>query len=220
MKAMILAAGRGERMRPLTDAMPKPLLTAGAKPLIDYHLAALARSGVTRVVVNVAWQKQKLIHHLGDGSAYGLRVQISDEGDVALETGGGIFHALPLLGPDAFWLVNGDVYAEPDYAAIEIPAGRLAHLLMVPNPEHHPQGDFCLQEGRIANQGSAMLTYSGIAILHPELFAQCDAGIFPLAPLLRAAADAGKVSGEQLTTFWCDVGTPARLAALNKRLSA
>ena len=220
MKAMILAAGRGERMRPLTDAVPKPLLNAGGKPLIDYHLNALASSGVNQVVVNVAWQKQRLLDHLGDGSRFGLRVDISDEGEAALETGGGVYRALKYLGQEAFWLVNGDVYAEPDFSAVELPAGMLAHLLMVPNPEHNPGGDFCLQDGLISNQGPVMFTYSGISILHPGLFRGCRDGVFPLAPLLSKAAAEGKVSGELLTSFWCDVGTPERLAWLDKKLAS
>ena len=218
MKAMILAAGRGERMRPLTDAMPKPLLKVGGRPLIDYHLAALANAGIRHVVVNVAWQKARLREHLGDGSEFGLNCDISDEGDAALETGGGVFRALPKLGARPFWLINGDVYAQYELTRQSLAGDRLAHLLMVPNPAHNAGGDFSLTDGEIANQGARMLTYSGLAILHPDLFDGCADGVFPLAPLLRRAADEGRVSGELMDGYWCDVGTPERLAALNDRL--
>jgi len=205
-------------MRPLTDAMPKPLLKAAGRPLIDYHLAALAKADIRHVVINVAWQKAQLLQHLGDGSAFGLQCDISDEGDAALETGGGIFRALPKLGEHPFWVINGDVYAEFDFAQQSLAPGRLAHLLMVRNPAHNSTGDFALQAGEIANQGAEMLTYSGLAILHPDLFSGCEDGVFPLAPLLRRAADEGRVSGELLEGYWCDVGTPERLAALSERL--
>ncbi len=205
-------------MRPLTDAVPKPLIKVGGRPLIDYHLAALANAGIRDVVVNVAWQKAQLREHLGDGSTFGLQCDISDEGDAALETGGGVFRALPKLGSRPFWLVNGDVYAEYGFEQQTLMAGRLAHLLLVPNPAHNRAGDFALTGGEVSNQGAAMLTYSGLAILHPELFAGCKDGVFPLAPLLRKAADDGRVSGELLNGYWCDVGTPERLAALNDRL--
>ncbi len=205
-------------MRPLTDAVPKPLIKVGGRPLIDYHLVALANAGIRDVVVNVAWQKAQLREHLGDGSAFGLRCDISDEGDAALETGGGVFRALPKLGARPFWLVNGDVYAEYGFEQQTLLADRLAHLLLVPNPAHNRAGDFALTGGEVSNQGAAMLTYSGLAILHPDLFAGCKDGVFPLAPLLRKAADEGRVSGELLTGYWCDVGTPERLAALNDRL--
>ena len=205
-------------MRPLTDALPKPLLSVGGSPLIDYHLQALTRAGISEVVVNVAWQKQKLVEHLAAISVSGLQVHISDEGDSALETGGGVFRALGQLGREPFWLVNGDVYAQFDFASAELGQGRLAHLLLVPNPEHNPRGDFSLCEGAVANAGNAMLTYSGIAILHPDLFAGCEDGVFPLAPLLRRAAEVEKVSGEILHGDWCDVGTPERLAQLDERL--
>ena len=205
-------------MRPLTDAVPKPLIKVGGRPLIDYHLVALANAGIRDVVVNVAWQKAQLREHLGDGSAFGLQCDISDEGDAALETGGGVFRALPKLGARPFWLVNGDVYAEYGFEQQTLSAGMLAHLLLVPNPDHNRAGDFALAGGEVSNQGAAMLTYSGLAILHPDLFAGCKDGVFPLAPLLRKAADEGRVSGELLTGYWCDVGTPERLAALNNRL--
>jgi len=219
MKAMILAAGRGERMRPLTDALPKPMLEVGGKALIDYHLGALARAGIGEVVVNMAWQKQHLAAHMKAAGRFGMGVHLSDEGDSALETGGGIFRALPLLGDEPFWLVNGDVYVELDFSTVSLPAGMLAHLLLVSNPPHNTAGDFALSGGMVSNEIEGRLTYSGIAILHPELFAGCSDGVFPLAPLLRKAAAAGRVSGDLLSGYWCDVGTPERLAKLNERLS-
>ncbi len=206
-------------MRPLTDALPKPLLTVGGMPLIDYHLRALAAAGISDTVVNVAWQKHRLIDHLQHCHIAGMKLHISDEGDSALETGGGVFRALGLLGAEPFWLVNGDVWAEADFTAPALAPGRLAHLLLVPNPEHNPAGDFSLQAGRVVNRGADMLTYSGIALLHPDLFAGCSDGVFPLAPLLRRAADAGQVSGELLPGDWCDVGTPERLAELDQKLN-
>ncbi len=219
-KAIVLAAGRGERMRPLTDHCPKPLLQAGGTALIDYHLAALAAADIRDVVVNVAWRKGDLAAHLGDGSRFGLHVALSDEGATALETGGGIFRALPALGPDPFWVVNGDIYAEFRFGPARLEEGVLAWLLLADNPAHNPAGDFSLDGSRVANNGAAMLTYTGIAVLHPALFEGCHDGVFPLAPLLRKAAAAGRVRGERLDGYWCDVGTPERLAALDARLTA
>lgn len=220
MKAMILAAGRGERMRPLTDDTPKPLLKAGGRPLLDYHLDALARSGITDAVVNGAWLREQIRAYLHARQAGGLRLSFSDEGPAALETGGGIFRALPLLGDEPFWVVNGDVYLEYEFATAMPDAASDAHLLLTANPAHNRAGDFALDGGRVSNHGSQMLTYTGVAILRPGLFAGCSDGAFPLAPLLRRAADAGRVSGEVLRGYWCDVGTPARLAALDSRLNA
>jgi len=218
MKAMILAAGRGERMRPLTDTMPKPLLQAGGKALLAYHIESLVAAGTTEIVVNVAWQKQHLYEFLGDGSHFGAHIMISDEGDAALETGGGVRRALPLLGDEPFWLVNGDVYLEYTFTEKRLSAGTLGHLLLVPNPLHNPAGDFALQAGKVVNEGSAMLTYSGVAVLDPALLSRHPEGVFPLAPLLRAAADAGQLRGECYAEFWCDIGTPERLQSLDQRL--
>lgn len=220
MKAMILAAGRGERMRPLTDETPKPLLQVGGRALIDYHLHAIAEAGISEVVVNLAWLKDALRDHIGDGERFGLNVQYSDEGAAALETGGGIFRALALLGSDPFWIVNGDVHAEFDFSPRPLDASVLAHLVLVPNPPHNKKGDFTLADGAVRNGRPAQFTYSGIALLRPELFAGCEDGVFPLAPLLRSAADDGRVTGELLTGRWCDVGTPERLAALENLVTA
>jgi MurNAc alpha-1-phosphate uridylyltransferase len=218
MKAMLLAAGRGERMRPLTDHTAKPLLAAGGRALIDYHLFALQRAGVRSVVVNLSWQAARLRAHLGDGARFGVELCFSEEGPVPLETGGGIFRALPLLGPGAFLVVNADVWTDFPLGSLALPTGSLAHLVLVPNPGHHPGGDFALAaDGRIT-AGGAKLTYSGIGVFAPDFFAGCQAGRFPLKPLLERAREAGRLSGESWTGRWFDVGTPARLAALDLAL--
>ena len=212
MRAMILAAGKGERMRPLTLHTPKPLIPVAGVPLIEYHLRALAQAGVTEVVINHAWLGDRIEAHLGDGARFGLQIVYSKESQ-PLETGGGIYQALPLLGADAFILVNGDVFTDYDFAVLQKPLQGLAHLVLINNPEHHLEGDFSLEEGRVLAPTTATLTYSGIAVLHPELFAGCQAGAFKLAPLLRQAIAQGQVSGEQFNGCWIDVGTPERLAA-------
>lgn len=214
MKAMILAAGRGERLRPLTDTLPKPLLVARGRPLIEHHMMALARAGITELVVNLGWLGERIRAHLGDGRRLGVQVTFSEEGYPALETGGGIHRALPFLGEEPFWVVNGDVYCDFPFRDRTLPAGVLAHLILVPNPAHHRDGDFVLAGGYVGNALQGRLTYSGLAILDPRLFAGCTAGRFPLAPLLRAAADRGEVTGEVFTGFWSDIGTAVRLAAL------
>lgn len=220
MKAMLLAAGRGERMRPLTDSTPKPLLVAGGHRLIDYPLRALARAGIREVVINLSWHGEMIREHAGDGGRYGLALRYSEEGPVPLEAGGGIHRALELLGPDAFLLVNGDVWTDFPLEVLELPAGSLAHLVLVPNPEHHRSGDFALDaRGRIVAEGER-LTYSGIAILHPGLFRGCEPGKFPLKPLLDRALSAGRLTGTQFDGHWLDVGTPARLAALDRDLAS
>lgn len=223
MKAMILAAGRGERMRPLTDVMPKPLVSVGGRPLIEYHLAALAAAGVREVVVNLGWLGAVLRAHLGDGAAFGLAINYSDEGWPALETGGGVFRALGKLGAEPFLLLNGDVFC--DYAlpalvrrAATLPANDLAHLVLVPNPAHNPRGDFGLAGGRVIPACAENWTFSGLSVLRPALFEGCRDGAFPLAPLLRDAAIRGQVSGEVHAGLWSDVGTPERLAALETQL--
>ena len=218
MKAMILAAGRGERMRPLTDVCPKPLLEAGGRALIEHHLVALAAAGFREVVVNLAHLGAKIPERLGDGSRYGVSIRYSDEGPEPLETGGGIHHALPLLGRERFLLVNGDVFVRIDFRAVYAPPGALAHLVLVPNPGHHPRGDFALAaDGHIVAEGPT-LTYAGIGILDPALFADCAAGKFPLLPLLLRARGQGRLTGQRHDGDWVDVGTPARLAELDDRL--
>jgi MurNAc alpha-1-phosphate uridylyltransferase len=216
--AMILAAGRGERMRPLTDRVPKPLLAAGGRRLIDYHLEALSRAGVRDVVVNHAHLGEQIEAALGDGSGFGLRIRYSVE-PAALETGGGIYRALPLLGEGPFIVVNGDVWTDLDFGRLTIGESDLAHLVLVDNPAHHPAGDFALEGDRVAVQGEPRLTFAGVGVYRAELFAGCRAGAFPLAPLLRDAMAAGRVSGRRHAGAWVDVGTPERLAELDARLS-
>ncbi len=217
MKAMILAAGRGERMRPLTDRTPKPLLRVGGKHLIEYHIEALAVAGVRDLVINHAHLGRQIEAALGDGARWGVHIRYSPEGE-ALETGGGICRALPLLGDTPFLVVNGDIWCDYEYPVLRLGEGALAHLVLVDNPEHNPQGDFALREGRIANPGVPRFTFSGIGIYHPALFAGCGPGAFPLAPLLRAACDRQQVSGEHFQGHWTDVGTPKRLRELERML--
>ncbi|MEA3171833.1 MAG: N-acetyl-alpha-D-muramate 1-phosphate uridylyltransferase [Pseudomonas sp.] len=223
MKAMILAAGKGERMRPLTLHTPKPLVQAGGKRLIEYHLEALAKAGFTDIVINHAWLGQQIESYLGDGAQFGLRIQYSAEGE-PLETGGGIFKALPLLGDEPFLLVNGDIWTDFDFASLrKKPLQGLAHLVMVDRPDHAPAGgDFYLSDGVLhdAAPGADNLTYSGISVLDPQLFAGCSAGAFKLAPLLREAMAKGRVTGEHMTGRWIDVGTLERLAQVETLLTA
>ena len=213
MKAMILAAGKGERLRPLTLHTPKPLVRVGGVPLIEYHLRALAAAGFTEIVINHAWLGQQIEDHLGDGSRFGVSIQYSAEGE-PLETGGGIFKALPLLGDKPFAVVNGDIWTDYSFAGLRTPLTGLAHLVLVDNPAHHPKGDFCLAGTQVfdAQPGSDTLTYSGIAVLSPALFEGAGAGAFKLAPLLRTAMAAGRVTGERLQGQWVVVGTHERLA--------
>lgn len=209
---MILAAGRGERLRPLTDYLPKPLLQVGGETLAGRHLEALAAAGIRRVVINTAWRGKLLRAWLGDGRRWGVEIAYTDEGDAALETGGGIQHALPLLGDQPFIILNGDVWTDLDPATLpELRGGDLAHLVLVDNPVHNPAGDFALCDGRVRGEG-ARLTYSGVAVLAPQLLSNSMPGRFPLAPLLRDAIDAGVVSGCHFHGAWFDTGTAASLA--------
>ncbi len=223
MPVMIMAAGRGERMRPLTDALPKPLLDVAGKPLLAYHLERLAAAGFSQIIVNLAYKGELIEQWLGDGAAFGLRVRYSREGLQALETGGGIRHALPLLGPGPFMVINGDVFTDYPFAELQergIETGDLAHLVMVPNPPQHPAGDFVLNNGRLAADKVDRVTYSGIGLYRAELLAGQSAKRFPLAPLLVTAMQAHRVSGELYAGLWDDIGTPQRLQALNARLLA
>lgn len=214
---MILAAGKGERMRPLTLTTPKPLLPVAGKPLIQWHIEALARAGISELVINHAWLGEQLESSLGDGAALGVSIAWSAEGE-PLETGGGIRRALPLLGPDPFVLVNGDIWTRFDFSALHLAPGHLAHLVLVDNPLHKQSGDFCLASGKVVNpDGRPGLTFSGISVIDPALFAGQPDGPFPLAPLLRQAANAGGVSGEHYLGPWIDVGTPERLAEAGRR---
>jgi N-acetyl-alpha-D-muramate 1-phosphate uridylyltransferase len=219
MKAMLLAAGRGERMRPLTDSLPKPLLSVGGRPLIGWHLAALARAGIREVVINLSWLGEKVRAALGDGAGYGLSISYSDEGPVALETGGGILRALPLLGPDPFLVVSADVWTDIDFARVRLEPDALAHLVLIPNPPHHPRGDFGLDSGWVVNRDAERLTYGNVGIYRPEFFSGFAEGRFPLIQPLNRCIAARQVRGELHGGQWCDVGTPARLADLNHRLA-
>lgn len=217
---MILAAGRGERMRPLTDHTPKPLLRVGGKPLIVWHIERLVAAGISDIVINHAHLGQQIEVALGDGARWGARLKFSAEGDGrALETGGGIYKALPLLDAGVFLVVNGDVWCDVDAAQLQVADGFLANLLMVDNPPHHPDGDFALQDGRLHVDGDRRLTFSGIGVYRRELFDDCRPGAFPLAPLLRAAMARGDVSGQHYRGEWLDIGTPQRLEALERMLN-
>jgi MurNAc alpha-1-phosphate uridylyltransferase len=213
MKAMILAAGRGERMRPLTDKLPKPLLPVAGKPLIVRHIERLVEAGFRQLVINHAHLGEMIEAELGDGAAWGVEIGYSPE-SVALETGGGIYRALPLLGEGPFLVVNGDVWCDLDFSRLSLKQGDLAHLVLVPNPDHHRQGDFQLSQGRVSQGLENRLTYSGIGVYHPQLFASCSPGVFPLAPLLIEAMERGLVSGECFSGLWMDIGTPKRLTEL------
>jgi N-acetyl-alpha-D-muramate 1-phosphate uridylyltransferase len=212
MKAMLLAAGRGERLRPITDSLPKPLLQIAGRPLIGYHLAALARAGIREVVINTSWLAEQLRAALGDGAAYGVSITWSDEGPVPYETGGGIFRALPSLGPGAFLVVNADIWTDIDFGALGIEADAWAHLVLVPNPAHHPRGDFGLERGQVIAADTERLTYSGVGLYRPEFFSGCEPGRFPLLPLLNRAIAQGRVRGHLHRGQWSDIGTPQRLA--------
>jgi MurNAc alpha-1-phosphate uridylyltransferase len=219
MKAMILAAGRGERMRPLTDSVPKPLLPVAGKPLIQFHIDALAVSGVRDIVINLAWKGEMIRAALGDGMRSGVHIQYSDEGDAALETGGGVFKALPLLGEDPFIVISGDVWS--DYPLVQIvsrlrPAD-VAHFILVHNPDYHRRGDFGLRDGRVIDDGER-LTYANIGVFRPEFFAGCQPGPFALAPLMYEWIGKQRVSGEFYPGRWYNIGTPAQLAQLDQNL--
>jgi len=222
MKVMILAAGRGNRLRPLTDSVPKPLVNVAGKPLIVYHIEHLAAAGFGEIVINHAWLGELLVESLGDGSRWGVKLVYSAE-TRALETGGGIKKALPLLGDSPFLVINGDVFIDalPSVDAMTLPKGMQAHLWLVDNPSQHPQGDFSLREGRVSSvriDDELALTFSGMGIYHPSMFDNMPDTGFPLAPLLRQQMALGRVSGCHFKGYWCDVGTLARLDALERRL--
>ena len=220
MNAMILAAGRGKRMRPLTDDCPKPLLAVGGRALIDWHLHALAAAGFGRVVINIAWQGAALQRHVGDGDRYGLAIRYSDEGAHALETAGGIARALPLLGPAPFVVINGDIHTDYPLDRLELRDGDLARLVLVDNPRQHPRGDFALAGDRVTHDGDRRLTFAGIGVYRPALFRGLPARALRLAPILDRAIEQGLVGGEHYRGDWHDIGTPERLRALDARLNA
>jgi N-acetyl-alpha-D-muramate 1-phosphate uridylyltransferase len=221
MRAMILAAGRGERMRPLTDTRPKPLLEVGGKPLIHYHLEALARAGIRDVVINLAWQGEQIRSALGGGAAFGVQIRYSDEPGGALETGGGILAALPMLGPGPFVVISGDIWSEFPLAACvdRLASADVAHFVLVPNPAFHAQGDFGLESGRLLDRAPRH-TYANIGVLRPEFFAGRQPGRFALAPLMFEWIRQGRVSGELYPGRWHNLGTPAQLAKLDAELRA
>jgi MurNAc alpha-1-phosphate uridylyltransferase len=225
MRAMILAAGRGERMRPLTDRTPKPLLSVAGKPMIQYHIEALATAGMREIVINLAWLGEQIRSSLGDGSQFGLRIHYSDEGDTALETGGGVFKALPILagpsGTDPFVVVSGDVWTAYPLGDVvtKLSADDMAHFVVVPNPDFHSRGDFGLADGRLTDSGERY-TYANIGVLRPEFFAGCQPGKFPLAPLMFDWIRKNRVSGELFHGVWHNVGTPEQLRQIDQEASA
>jgi N-acetyl-alpha-D-muramate 1-phosphate uridylyltransferase len=213
--AMILAAGRGERMRPVTDHTPKPLLEVRGKPLIQYHIERLAHAGIVEIVINLAWLGSMIRDYLGDGSRFSVRIDYSEETPRALETAGGIFRALPRLGPACFLVLNGDVFTDYPLAHAALAPSREAHLVLVPNPPQHPLGDFGLEHGLAVPSAPLQYTFSGIAVYRPEFFAHCVDGAFPLKPLLLRSMAARRCSAELYTGLWEDVGTVDRLKVLN-----
>ena len=223
MRAMILAAGLGKRLRPLTEQLPKALVPVAGKPLIEYHIDKLAAVGIDELVINTAWLGELIERRLGDGGAFGVCIRWSREGE-PLETGGGIRRALPLLGPGPFVAVSADIWSDYCYSRLPcaLPAARLAHLVLVPNPPHNPDGDYGLDAGgmvRPRDSAGVSFTFSGLGVLAPELVADFpDGAVFPLRDALRRAIAAGAVSGEVHTGLWSDVGTPERLAALERQL--
>lgn len=220
MKAMLLGAGRGERLRPITDTLPKPLVQVGGKPLIAWHLAALARAGIRDVVINLSWLGEQLRAALGDGGDFGVRIAWSEEGPVPLEAGGGIFRALPLLGSGPFLVVNSDIWTDLPFSGLDLPPDAHALLVLVPNPPQHPHGDFGLESDLVVNRDSGRFTYCGVGLYRPEFFSGCVDGRFPLLPLLNRAIGARRVRGQLYLGQWSDVGTAERLAQLNARLRA
>ncbi|MBE0470111.1 MAG: nucleotidyltransferase family protein [Methyloprofundus sp.] len=220
MKAMILAAGRGERMRPLTEHTPKPLLKAAGKPLIEYTIEALVKAGITEIVINLAYLGGQLKNYLGDGSQYQAHIQYSEEGEIGLETAGGIKNALPLLGDSAFLVINGDIYCDFPLQNLINKRIDLAHLILINNPSHNPEGDFFLRNTAIlAPEGEEKFTFSGIGLYHPDLFAKLKPGKSALAPLLKKAMQNQRISGEHYAGFWMDIGTPERLENLSNFLA-
>jgi MurNAc alpha-1-phosphate uridylyltransferase len=216
MRAMILAAGRGERLRPMTDELPKPLVEIAGKALIEYHLEALSGAGFREVVINQGHLGDLLLKALGDGSRWGLNIHWSDEQPEALETGGGIFKALPLLGSAPFLVINGDLWTDYPFARLRAVKCDWAHLVMVPNPAHNPGGDFALSGARIHETGDRKLTFSGMAVYNPRLFDGCQPGKFSVVPLVRLAMENHLVTGEEFQGGWNDIGTLERLDAARK----
>lgn len=216
MNAMILAAGRGNRLRPITDTLPKALVEVRGKSLLERHLDALRAAGIENVVINLDWLGEMISERIGNGSMYGLNVAYSDEAGDVLETGGGIFNALPLLGDDPFLVVNADIYTDMPMPQPRLDEGMMGHLVLVPTPLYKAVGDFDLADDKVRTSTNPTLTFSGVAVYRPAFFAGCRPGRFPLAPMLKTAADAGQLSGSVYTGRWEDVGTVERLADLNR----
>lgn len=217
---MLLAAGRGERLRPLTDTLPKALVAVAGTSLLERHLLRLAAQDVSTVVINLGWQGEKIVERIGSGRQFGLQVVYSPEYDNILETGGGILRALPLLGDEPFWVLNADVLTDWELPASVLADDVQAQLVLVPNPPYREQGDFSLQGNRVQNEEPRTLTFSGIGRYRPEFFNDCSPGRFGLAPLLRAAAERKELAGDVYEGLWADVGTPERLAAAEARFQA
>ncbi|HEY8219747.1 MAG TPA: nucleotidyltransferase family protein [Methylobacter sp.] len=216
MKAMILAAGRGERMRPLTDQIPKPLLQAAGKPLIEHTIAQLVAAGFNDIVINHAHLGLQIEDRLGNGNQLGANISYSPEGEQALETAGGIINALHLLGDEVFLVVNGDIATDFPFAELKSQTVDLAHLVLTDNPEHHPEGDFGLNKsGSVVLNSTKQFTFSGIGLYRPEMFDNMPSGPCKLGPLLRQAIAEGRVSGQKMDGFWMDIGTPERLQELD-----
>ncbi len=212
MKAMVLAAGRGERLRPLTDTTPKSLVEVRGQSLLERHLENIRRAGIEDVVINLGWLGEKIVDRIGAGSDYGMNVVYSDETDNVLETGGGIHKALPLLGSDPFLVVNADIHTDMPVPDVSLPGEDMGHLVLVPSPRYREGGDFDLENGRIRSGELQALTFSGVAVYRPEFFAGCEAGRFSIVPMLRRAADEDLLGGSIYQGHWADVGTPERLA--------
>ena len=215
-----MAAGRGERMRPITDTLPKPLVPVAGKPLIGYHLERLAAAGVREVVINLSWLGEHIRSGLGDGRDFGISIAYSEEGPVPLETGGGIFKALPLLGSGPFLVVNGDTWSDIDYGYLALEDGAHGRIVLVANPTHNTRGDFGLEGDVVVDREVDRFTYSGVGVYRPEFFAGCSPGRFPMLPLMKRAISSRLLRGELHRGEWCDVGTPERLAALDAEIRA
>lgn len=217
---MILAAGRGDRLRPITDTRPKPLVEVAGRSLLERHLDRLARAGARTVVINLGWHGEQIVDRIGSGRAFGVHVVYSPEYDAILETGGGLRRALPMLGDDPFWVLNGDIYTDFELTPPVLDAADLGHLVFVPKPDYRPRGDFDLVDGRVRNADQPTLTFAGIACYRPQFVASRAIERFSLVPLMRDAADRNRLSGQIHPGDWEDVGTPERLDALNRRLDA
>jgi N-acetyl-alpha-D-muramate 1-phosphate uridylyltransferase len=216
---MLLAAGRGERLRPITDTLPKPLVEVAGKALIVYHLEALARVDIREVVINLSWLGERIRAALGDGSRYGVRITYSEEGPTPLEAGGGIQRALPLLGPAPFLVVNSDIWTDLDFSRLtSLNDTADAYLVLAPNPPHHPRGDFGLEGELVVERAADRFTYTGVGVYRPQLFEGCAPGKFPLLPLLQRAIAARRLRGGLHRGEWLDIGSPDRLAALDARV--